>query len=53
MEIETGLTFDDVLLTPGLGQRAADPLWLEHEKLAQLELMRERRERISVNGVSA
>src|SRR5512138_1822691 len=31
--------------TPGLGPSAADPMWLEHEKITQLELMRARRER--------
>ena len=31
--------------TPGLGPAAADPMWLEHEELTQLDLMRERRER--------
>ena len=31
--------------TPGVGPHAADPVWLEHEKLAQLELLRRRRER--------
>lgn len=31
--------------TPGLGPSAADPMWLEHEKITQLELMRARRQR--------
>ncbi|HRO61116.1 MAG TPA: phosphoribosyltransferase family protein [Burkholderiaceae bacterium] len=31
--------------TPGLGPSAADPMWLEHEKITQLDLMRARRER--------
>src|SRR5690606_4248531 len=31
--------------TPGIGPESADPHWLEHEKQAQLELLRGRRER--------
>ena len=31
--------------TPGLGPSAADPMWLEHEKITQLELMRARHQR--------